>query len=274
MSHGNNAAALLIDADNLSPEGMSEALARLDAEGLRVTLRRAYGSHETLAAVKDMLQAASFRVIVNQGRGTTDAALVVDAMDLLHAGCLPRVVAVGSADGDFAPLVVRLREAGMRVICFAQRKKAPEGLGRFYDEVIFVDEPPRAVSARPNLPAAKPPARKAIPKAVSGKKPKRAPAQEPLPLQLPLPVSAPLSTPAPEPPSVTALVRRVLDSIPGFLDGQEIELNEVVKRLRDEKLMAKSTSARNFFKKHAPDIELRPEKQPNKLLLPSSGMRF
>lgn len=235
MIHDSNTAALLVDADNLSLEGVVEALAHLSRDGHRVTLRRAYGSHETLAVLKDLLHAESFRAIVNQGKGTTDAGLVVDVMDLLHAGCLPRLVAIGSGDGDFAPLVVRLREAGTRVTCFAQRKKAAEGLHRFYDEVIFVDEPRRPVASAPVKRAAA----KSTPKAA-----------------------------APTGPSPTDLVRRLLESFPGFLAGKEIELNEVVKKLRDEKLMAKSTSARNFFKKHAPDVKLLPDKQPNKLQLP------
>src|SRR6478735_4781420 len=169
MKTGANTAAFLIDADNLSPEGMIEAFKHLDGQGLRVSVRRAYGSHETLGAVKEFLQAASFRAIVNQGKGTTDSALVVDAMDLLHADSLPALVALGSADADFAPLVVRLREAGMRVICFAQRKKAADGLNRFYDDVIFVDEP---VASRERAAA---PARKSARKAATPKA-QRAPA--------------------------------------------------------------------------------------------------
>lgn len=252
MSHGNNSAALLIDADNLSAEGAAEALAHLGGEGMRVSLRRAYGSPETLAAVKDLLQRASFRAVVNQGKGTTDAALVVDVMDLLYANCLPGLIAIGSGDGDFAPLVVRLREAGMRVICFAQRMKAADGLDRFYDEVIYVEERPARASRAAAPPAARKTARKS-----------------------PAPKVPPAPAPAPEPAPATESdrVRQLLESVPGFTDGQEIALNEVVKMLRGEKLMARSTSVRNFFKKHAPDVELRPEKQPNKLLLPTGRKR-
>jgi hypothetical protein len=262
MTHAHNTAALLIDADNLSPEGMVEAIAHLDRQGMRVSVRRAYGSHETLGTVKEFLQAASFRAIVNQGRGTTDSALVVDAMDLLHANCLPPVVALGSADGDFAPLVLRLREAGMRVICFAQRKKAPEGLGRFYDEVVFVDE----TDERPRNVAAVPAARKTARKSAAAKP---VPAPAPARPSARAPARATVAAPASE----ADRVRQILEAFPGFMDGQEIELNEVVKKLRDEKLMSKSTSARNFFKKHAPEVVLRPEKQPNKLLLPGRTRR-
>jgi uncharacterized LabA/DUF88 family protein len=215
-------AALLIDADNLSAEAMARALTQLQERGWRVRLRRAYGSHETLGTIREFLQANSVRAHINHGKGTTDALLVVDAMDLLHTGMLPPVVAIGSGDSDFAPLVVRLREAGHKVICLAQRKKAADGLERFYDEVVHLDElPPQR-------------ARKTAAKKAAA------------------------------PPSVDP-VHRVLRDFAGFLEGKELELGPVVKKLRDEKLMGKTTSAMTFFKKHAPDVELLPPKHPNKL---------
>lgn len=226
-------AALLIDADNVSPEGMVRALAHLRGLDMNVCVRRAYGSHETLVTVREFLQDHGVRGIVNQGKGTTDAALIVDAMDLLHAGTLPLVVAIASGDADFAPLVVRLREGGRQLMCFAQKRKAAEGLERFYDVVVHVDAAAAASAPLPK-PAAKKVARK-----------KAAPAKPPAP---------------PADPVFT-----VLQSFPGFLAGHELELNAVVKKLRDEKLMGKGTSVRNFFGKHAPGVELIPEKQPNKL---------
>lgn len=240
-------AALLIDADNLSADGMAEALQHLSGQGMDVTVRRAYGSHETLATIKDFLQSHSMRAIINQGKGTTDAALVVDAMELMYTGSLPDVVAIGSADADFAPLAVRLRESGRRVVCFAQRRKAAEGLDRFYADVVYVDSPAREARAPARKAAAEPAPPRKTPR-------KRAAAAPPPP--------APAPTPEPTP---SDRVRALLESIPGFLEGRDLELNTVVKRLRDEQLMAKSTSARIFFRKHAPDVLLLPERQPNKL---------
>src|SRR4026207_659545 len=69
--------------------------------GWRVTLRRAYGGHEKLAGMKDCLLRHGVRSLVNHGKGTTDALLGVDAMDLLHEGRLPPVVAIASSDADF-----------------------------------------------------------------------------------------------------------------------------------------------------------------------------
>jgi hypothetical protein len=284
-------AALLIDADNLSPEGIERALADLEHKGYRVTVRRAYGSHETLVTLRDFLQGNSVRAVVNHGKGTTDAALIVDAMDLLHANGLPAVVAIGSGDGDFTPLVVRLREAGKMLICLAQRRKAASGLERAYDEVIYVDAPARTSrAAAPARDAA--PARSQAPSAPEKPAPRKAAAaRPPAPARPPEPPRQPAASKqaaAPRPPAAARLlaapkpaaaprqraaapvsdedrIRRVLEDIPGFLDGEDIEMNVVVKRLRDEQLMSRSTSAPAFFRKHALNVQLRPEKQPNKI---------
>ncbi len=248
MPNDMNNAALLIDADNLSLDGVREALRQLELHH-RVSLCRAYGSHETLGVLKEFLHRKAVRAIINQGKGTTDAALVVDAMDLLHAGCLPGLVAIGSGDADFSPLVVRLREAGARVICFAQRAKAGDGLDLVYDDVIFVDSPvPAPAAAKPSPPAAK-----------------KAPARKtPAKKAVPAPAAAPIDP-------ITQRVQAVLYASADLSAGKAVELNAIVKKLRDEKLMSKSTSARNFFKKHAPEVELVPEKQPNHLRLAHKG---
>jgi hypothetical protein len=237
MSTAARRAALLIDADNISPDGMAAALRHLRDQDLDVCVLRAYGSHETLAVNKDFLQAHAVRSVVNQGRGTTDAALVVDAMDLLHSGALPQLVAIGSGDADFAPLVLRLREAGHTMVCFAQRQKAADGLERFYAEVVHVDSPSRGKAA-----AAPAPVRKSAPRKAAKEQP---PEQ-----------------------TLSDQVWDVLESFDGFREGRDIELNAVVKRLREEKLMGRSTSARSFFKAHAPEVELVPEREPNKLRWP------
>lgn len=131
--------AFLIDADNLSAAGIDEAFQHLQEAGATVQVRRAYGGIEKLAGLKDVLRRHAIQGFVNQGKGTTDVALVVDAMDLLHRGGLPSTVALGSSDADFAPLAVRLREAGLLVICFAQKLISSDALGLAYEKVIFVD---------------------------------------------------------------------------------------------------------------------------------------
>ncbi|MBA2674428.1 NYN domain-containing protein [Ramlibacter sp.] len=243
------AAAMLIDADNLAPAALEQAFAQLARQGLRVTLRRAYGGHEKLAGIRECLLRHGVRPIVNHGKGTTDVLLVVDAMDLLHASRLPPVVAIASSDADFAPLALRLREAGHWVVCFAQANKSADvELARCYDQLVYVD----GASASPPAPAP-------------------APAEEAPPAPRAARKAAPRKTtrPAAKPPAVQEddPVRQVLESVEGFRQGRAVELNEVVKRLRDQKLLGKSASGPTFLKRHAPYVELSPAQQPNRLRL-------
>lgn len=228
-----NEAALIIDADNISDAATIErGLAHMHEQGWRLTVRRAYGGHDKLSGLKDCLLRHGIRALVNQGKGTTDALLCVDVMDLFHTAELPDIVAIASSDADFAPLAVRLREAGIRVLCFAQRAKAAgEELAKVYEQVVYLDDLSVPSPARP---ARKAPAKKAV-------APRPAPVQDPL--------------------------REALSAIPGFADRAWVEMNEVVKRLRDGKFLGKSASGPRFLAKNAPYVELAPASQPNKVRL-------
>ena len=68
------------------------------------------------------------------GKNTTDIAMVIEAMDLLHTGMYDAVVLV-SSDSDFTPLAVRLRESGMYVIGVGE-KKTPEAFCNACDDFI------------------------------------------------------------------------------------------------------------------------------------------
>lgn len=223
------AAAILIDADNLSAAAIDQAFTHMARHGWRVTLRRAYGGHEKLVGMRDCLLRHGIRSLVNNGKGTTDALLVVDAMDLLHDARLPPVVAIASSDADFAPLAVRLREAGAWVICFAQSGKSADGeLARCYDQLVAVEG---------SAPEASPP-----PPARAVRAPRKTAARKKAP--------APAAPPDP--------VRDVLDSIEGFREGREIAMNEVVQRLRAAKLLGKSGTGPAFLRKNAPYVEVSP----------------
>ena len=136
---------------NLTGSAIDEAFEHLERAGATVQIRRAYGGFEKLAGLKDVIRRRAIQAFVNQGKGTTDVALVVDAMDLLHRGAFLSTVAIGSSDADFAPLAVRLREAGKLVICFAQKVISSEALPLAYDKVVYVnhqsDETPEKLPA-------------------------------------------------------------------------------------------------------------------------------
>lgn len=240
-------AALLIDADNVTSAAVDHAMRYLEAGGHRLVVKRAYGGHEKLAGMRECLLRHGARAFVNHGKGTTDALLVIDAMDMLHGGLLPQVIAIASSDADFAPLAVRLRESGATVLCFAHVDKAADAeLDRCYDQLVYVDVPSAAappVNARPAAPAPAP-ARKTARKTPA----KRA-------------AAAPAPAPAPDP------LRQLLETFDGLSAGREVALNDVVKKLRGEGLLGRNASGAVFLKKRAPYLELLPPDQPNKVRL-------
>lgn len=142
--------AFLLDADNLNEAAsIREALSRFEALVGRSTIRRAYGSAETLRAVQDVLADLAIRPCVNFGieKNTTDVALVVDAMEIVCTQAL-EAIAIGSGDADFFPLAIRLRELGVRVFaCSLDGKMSPQ-TANAYEQVIQVGAPARRVAAR------------------------------------------------------------------------------------------------------------------------------
>ena len=123
--------ALLIDADNASPDSLDAVLTVL-AELGTVNIRRAYGnwSKTSLKGWAAMTHQHAIepqqQFDVTKGKSATDMRMVIDAMDLLYRG---RVTGFGlmSSDSDFMPLAMRLRQDGLPVYGFGTAK-TPEAL--------------------------------------------------------------------------------------------------------------------------------------------------
>ena len=104
--------ALLIDADNASPDHLDEVLLVLGELGT-INDRRAYGNWAKaslkgwgdLTGRHSILPIQQFDVV--KGKSATDMRMVIEAMDLLFGG---RVDGFGimSSDSDFLPLAMRL----------------------------------------------------------------------------------------------------------------------------------------------------------------------
>ena len=118
--------ALLIDADNASPDTLDPVLTVL-AELGTVNIRRAYGNWEK-PALKGWAKIVHLHAIepqqqfdVTKGKSATDMKMVIDAMDLLYGG---RVGGFGimSSDSDFMPLAMRIRQDGLPVYGFGTAK--------------------------------------------------------------------------------------------------------------------------------------------------------
>lgn len=125
-SHPNRNVALLIDADNASPDTLDPVLTVL-AELGTVNIRRAYGNWEK-PALKGWAKIVHHHAIepqqqfdVTKGKSATDMKMLIDAMDLLYGG---RVGGFGimSSDSDFMPLAMRIRQDGLPVYGFGEAK--------------------------------------------------------------------------------------------------------------------------------------------------------
>jgi NYN domain len=133
--------AFLIDADNFSsPAWIDEAFQLLERTEGPVAIRRAYGSAENLKGLSDTLRTLAIRPFVNMSmaKNSTDMALAVDVMELACLEPRPKLIVIGSGDSDFVPLVVRLRERGIKVFCVTLRSKLSQDAIPAYDQIFYV----------------------------------------------------------------------------------------------------------------------------------------
>ena len=118
--------ALLIDADNASPEHLDEVLLVLGELGT-INIRRAYGNWAkaslkgwgTLSGSHSIIPVQQFDVV--KGKSVTDMRLTIDAMDLLYRGSVDGF-GIMSSDSDFLPLAQRIKEDGLPVYGFGTQK--------------------------------------------------------------------------------------------------------------------------------------------------------
>ncbi len=118
--------ALLIDADNTTPEGIDPVLTVM-AELGQVNIRRAYGNFakDNLARWDKITNKFGIRpqqqFDVSKGKNATDMAMTIDAIDLLYQGKVDGF-GIMTSDSDFTPLVTRLRQDGILVYGFGEAK--------------------------------------------------------------------------------------------------------------------------------------------------------
>jgi uncharacterized LabA/DUF88 family protein len=138
----NQKLAVLIDADNAQASVIQELLAEVSRYGT-ATIKRAYGDWTTtnLKGWKDVLHTMAIQPIqqfaYTSGKNATDSALIIDAMDVLHTGSVDGFCLV-SSDSDFTRLATRIREAGLVVYGFGERK-TPEPFVAACDKFIYTE---------------------------------------------------------------------------------------------------------------------------------------
>lgn len=153
--------ALLIDADNSPASKIEEILDELAKYGV-INIRRAFGNWKSPhlrgweAVLHDYAIQPMQQFAYTKGKGATDAAMIIDAMDLLYTKDLDGFCIV-SSDSDFTPLVMRIRANGLKVFGFGE-KKTPEPFVNACSKFLYLEnlgEP--AAPSTPVEPVAKMP---------------------------------------------------------------------------------------------------------------------
>ena len=285
----------LIDADNLNSGAWVDEAFRIleESEGM-MPVRRAYGSAENLKGLAEVLRVWAVRPFVNLSltKNTTDIALAVDAMEFACQTPPPKLVVIGSGDADFLPLVVRLRERGIRMVCVSERGKMGREAVSAYDRVILVGQEQALFEAQlagaaltpvpaPAAPVVRTAAKKTsakkapvtqapiveVPvKKISAKKPAaQAPAVKKVPARKPVATEAATEPGAADSavnPTLIVDVAAILLAAPALLSGRPQPLAAVAKALLDAKLRGKNMTSTKVLKKFPQHFLLLPPEKP------------
>ena len=134
--------AVLIDADNAQAAVIEGLLAEIARFG-EATVKRIYGDFTapTSASWKKVLQRYAIKPVqqfaYTTGKNATDSTLIIDAMDLLYTRKFDGFCLITS-DSDFTGLAMRLREEGLTVLGFGE-KKTPDAFRNACHKFIFTE---------------------------------------------------------------------------------------------------------------------------------------
>lgn len=134
--------ALLIDCDNVSHKSIEGVIDELSKYG-KVYIRHAYGNwkSDSMKGWEEKLHPHAIKPIqqfaYTKGKNATDAAMIIDAMDLLYTQNLD-AFALMTSDSDFTPLVMRILSNGITVYGFGE-KKTPTPFVKACSQFIFTE---------------------------------------------------------------------------------------------------------------------------------------
>ena len=142
LEDGQRRLAVLIDADNAQASIIEGLLAEIARYGI-ASVKRIYGdwtSTHTAQWKKSLLKHSINPVQqfpYTTGKNATDSAMIIDAMDLMYTGRFDGFCII-SSDSDFTRLAQRLREEGLMVFGFGE-KKTPESFVAACDKFVYTE---------------------------------------------------------------------------------------------------------------------------------------
>ena len=145
--------ALLIDGDNAQPDLLKFILAEAGRYG-KVTIRRIYGDWtiSNMKGWKEQINSHAIRPMqqfaYTRGKNSTDSAMIIDAMDILHKKLVDGFCLV-SSDSDYAGIANRIREEGTFVMGIG-RANTPEAFQKACEIFIYTENlnPKEIISAK------------------------------------------------------------------------------------------------------------------------------
>ena len=144
--------AILVDGDNAQPKTLKLILEEVSVKYGKATIRRIYGdwTDSKMKGWKNAVNELSFdprqKFTYTSGKNSTDGALIIDAMDILHSKSVDGFCIV-SSDSDFTGLAKRIREEGVQVIGMG-KKTTPKAFIQSCEVFTFVEN----LSAEPAIP--------------------------------------------------------------------------------------------------------------------------
>ena len=134
--------AVLIDADNAQASMIEGLLSEVAKYGV-ASVKRIYGDFTSTrqtqwkaALLKHSISPVQ-QFAYTSGKNATDSSLIIDAMDLMYTGRFDGMCLV-SSDSDFTRLAQRLREEGLTVYGFGERK-TPDAFVQACDKFVYTE---------------------------------------------------------------------------------------------------------------------------------------
>ena len=177
LEDGQRRLAVLIDADNAQASIIEGLLAEIARYGV-ASVKRIYGDWTSSHANswKNSLLKHSINPVqqfpYTTGKNATDSTMIIDAMDLMYTGRFDGFCIV-SSDSDFTRLAQRLREEGLMVFGFGE-KKTPESFVAACDKFVYTEVLRPEVAPAIPAPAKQQPVSKTAKPAVSKNPPVKA----------------------------------------------------------------------------------------------------
>ena len=135
-----NKIAILIDGDNAESGLIQQYIDEADSFG-KVTIKRIYAdwTDNSMRSWKEQLNKHAVRPMqkfaYTTAKNSTDTALIIDAMDLLHSKLIDGICIV-SSDSDYTGLAHRVREEGLFIMGIG-KSHTPEAFVKACEKFIF-----------------------------------------------------------------------------------------------------------------------------------------